>query len=749
MHRIRAFALGILLFLTNLALAQSTGSIVGTVYNSQGNVVGDATVTLVESRRATKTSPEGTFRFSNLAPGHYHVRIESPREGSATGDIEVAAGQERTLEIVVDRAVHTEEIVVSASPETRVASEVYQPVNVLDEDDIAQRLQPTLGETLRQEPGVDATYFGPGSSRPVIRGLGSDRIRILQEGVGTGDASNVSPDHAVSVDPANAEAIEIVRGPATLLYGSNAVGGVVNVIDERVPSRVPAERVTGNLDLRLGTVADERTGSFNLHGGVDPFAWHASYLRRNTDDYRIPGPADEHDIDVGSTDLDNSSLSSQSASIGGSWVASRGFIGLAVSEFVSDYGVPGHHHAEGEEEEEEEEEEGEDVRIDLEQRRIDLKGALAEIGGFFRNVRLRVGMTDYEHRELEGEVIGTRFVSDAIEGRLEAAHRDLGSLRGSFGVQLLDSDFEAVGEEAYVPPNSTVSRAVFAFEEFSAGSVDLQFGLRYENQDVSADSEAGLPDRSFAGVSGSLGAIVEPAAGYTIAVSIARAVRLPTATELYANGPHAATRQFEIGNPMLDEETSLGVDLSLRKTAGRINGQINLFNNQFDGYIFDAPTDEIADDLPVFRFIQADARFRGIELDSHIELWHQGSRHLELEAGADYVEATLSGGSNLPRIPPMRFRAALRYAAGPFSSFLEAHRYSEQDDVAEFEEPTAGYTLVNGFVGYRFFVARTINDVSLRVTNLTDELARSHVSPLKEIVPLPGRDVSLSYRLTF
>ncbi|HEX6177804.1 MAG TPA: carboxypeptidase regulatory-like domain-containing protein, partial [Thermoanaerobaculia bacterium] len=210
MYRFRALALAILLFLTNLVLAQSTGSIVGTVYNSQGVVVSDATVTLVESRRATKTSAEGTFRFSNLAPGHYHVQIESPREGSATGDIEVAAGQERTLEIVVDRAVHTEEIVVSASPETRVASEVYQPVNVLDEDEIAQRLQPTLGETLRQEPGVDATYFGPGSSRPIIRGLGSDRIRILEEGVGTGDASNVSPDHAVSVDPANADSIEIV-----------------------------------------------------------------------------------------------------------------------------------------------------------------------------------------------------------------------------------------------------------------------------------------------------------------------------------------------------------------------------------------------------------------------------------------------------------------------------------------------------------------------------------------------------------
>ena len=746
MNRFRALALVIPFFLTTTLVAQSNSTISGTVYSSQGEPVTDATVTLVELRRSIAVQPDGTFRFSNLRAGHYHVLAESPREGAATGDIEVEAGETRTLEIVVDRAVHAEQIVVTASPGTRVASEVYQPVNVLGDEEIARRLQPTLGETLKQEPGVDSTYFGPGSSRPVIRGLGADRIRILQEGVGTGDVSNVSPDHAVSVDPAHAEQIEIVRGPATLLYGSNAVGGVVNVIDERIPSRVPGEPVTGNVDLRLGSVADETTGSFKVTGRAGAnVAWHANFLRRETGDYEIPGPADEHDEDIGRTTLENSALSSRSGSIGASWIGERGFIGLAIGDFATKYGVPGHHHGEEEEEEEEEEEA---VRIDLQQRRVDLKGALTNLDGFFRSVRLRVGHNEYEHVELEGEAIGTRFVSDGIEGRLEAAHREIGRLRGAFGIQLLSSDFSAEGEEAYIPPNQTFSQAAFAFEEMTLGTVDLQFGARYEHQDVSTTA-AGLPDRSFAGLSGSAGAIFHPAANYNIAVSLARAVRLPTATELYANGPHAATRQFEIGNPNLDEETSLGLDVSLRRLTGRITGQLNLFNNEFSGYIFDAPSGEVEDGLAVFRFVQADARFRGVELDTHVELWHRDRQHVELEAGADYVRATLSGGGNLPRIPPFRLRLGVRYEGGPLSGLLEAQRYSRQDEVAAHEEPTAGYTLVNAMIGYRLFVGNTIHDLMLRGTNLTDELARSHLSPLKDIAPLPGRDFTLSYRLTF
>lgn len=752
MKRTLVFAFVALLVASTL-VAQETATIRGSVKTSEGTAVPDAVVTLVEARRSVTVGADGSFQFPNVRPGHYHLRAESRRVGTALGEAEIAAGADRTVEIVLDPAIHSEEIVVTAGPDSRRESEVYQPVTVVDSDEIAQTLQPTIGETLNDQPGVSSTYFGPGASRPIIRGFGSDRIRILSEGLGTSDASNVSPDHAVTVDPASAQQIEIVRGPATLLYGSNALGGVVNVIDDRIPSKVPAAPVGGHVDLRAGTVSDERTGSIALDGGAGKFAWHADFTKRDTGDYEIPGPAEHHHEGEEPEEeehpgiLENSSLESQAGTVGASYVGDRGFFGVSFNRFETNYGIPGHeHHHEGEEEEEHEHEE-EFVRIDMKQNRFDVKGELNDLG-IFRNVRLRLGRNDYEHVELEGDEIGTRFTNEGFEGRLEATHQPFGRLHGSVGVQLTDNDFAAIGEEAFVPPTQTKSRAAFLFEEIPGERVDFQFGARYENQDISVDSTE-LPDLSFDGVSASVGTIYHPIEGFSIAASLARAVRLPTSTELYANGAHIATSQFEIGDVNLNEETSLGLDLSFRKTAGRVRGQINLFNNSFDGFIFDAPTGEEQDELAVFRYVQADATFRGIEIDGHAEVWHAGSNHLELEFGADYVRAELEDGGNLPRIPPLRTSVGLRFEGGAFSAGAEVRRYSQQDDVAEFEEATDGYTLVNASVGYRFFAANTVHDLLLRGTNLTDELARQHTSPLKERVPLPGRDFTLSYRVTF
>lgn len=740
----RAFVSSLFILITGSVAAQNA-TIVGRVYDPQAQPVADATVTLVEVRRQTRTAADGSFRFENVPPRHYHLRAESPRLGFTVGEADVAAGETRTVEVVIDPLVHAEEIVVTASADSRRESEVYQPVNVLSEEELQGRLQSTLGETLAQEPGVTSTSFGAGASRPVIRGLGADRIRVLEEGVGTGDVSNVSPDHAVSVDPAGAEQIEIVRGPATLLYGSNAVGGVVNVISGRIPSRVTTDPLTGTVDLRYGSAAEEKTTGVTLDGGQGHFAWHADMTLRDTNDYEIPGPADPFDDpDHFEGVLENSSLQSRSGTVGGSWVGDRGFFGAAITGFTTNYGIPGHGHAEegGAEEEEEPA-----VRIDLEQRRLDLRGELTQLG-FFDSMRLRFGVTDYEHVELEGAEVGTRFTNDGLEGRLEARHKPLGRVAGTWGVQWTSTDFEAMGEEAYIPPNASTAAAVFAFEELPGEHFDLQFGARYEHQHVNVDAE-GLPDRQFGGVSGSVGAIWKPAAGYIVAASLARAVRLPTATELYAHGPHAATAQFEIGNPMLDEETSLGLDLSFRRTVGRFRGELNVFNNAFDGYIYESPTDEVEDGFPVFAFVQRDARFRGFELTTHTHLLSRGESHLELDLGADYVRATIDGGGNVPRIPPMRASAGLRLHGGPFNALFEVRHTFEQDETASYESSTDGYTFVNAMAGYRFFVHNTVHDVMLRATNLTDELARSHVSPLKERAPLPGRDITLSYRLMF
>ncbi len=736
-----------LFFLLTTTLAAQTATIVGRVYDPQAQPVSDATVTLVEIRRQTRTAADGSFRFDAVPPRHYHIRAESPRLGFTVGEASVSAGETRTVEVVIDPLVHADEIVVTASADSRRQSEVYQPVNVLGEEELQARLQPSLGETLAQEPGVTSTSFGAGASRPVIRGLGADRIRVLEEGVGTGDVSNVSPDHAVSVEPAGAERIEIVRGPATLLYGSNAVGGVVNVISARVPSRAMTTPLTGWLDLRYGSAAEEKTTALTVDGGRGSFAWHADFTLRDTNDYAIPGPADPFDDpDHFEGVLENSALQSRTGTLGASWVGDRGFFGVAFTNFSTNYGVPGHaHHDEGEDEEEEEEDAA--VRIDLEQRRFDIRGELAQVA-IFENVRLRLGVTDYEHLELEGAEVGTRFLNDGLEARLQGHHRPFGRVRGTWGVQFTSTDFEAMGEEAYIPPNASTASAIFAFEELPGERFDFQFGARYEHQDVSVDAD-GLPDRDFGGISGSIGTIWKPAGGYVVALSLARAVRLPTATELYANGPHAATRQFEIGNPLLSEETSLGVDLSFRRTVGRFRGELNLFNNSFDGYIYESPTDDVEDDFPVFAFVQRDARFRGLELATHTHLISYRESHLELDVEADYVRATLSGGENLPRIPPMRASAGLQLHGSPVRALIEVRHTFEQNDIASYETATGGYTFVNAHVGYRFFLNDTIHDVMLRATNLTDRLARSHVSALKDLAPLPGRDIGLSYRLSF
>lgn len=745
-------AVSVLLILFASSAAAQMATIVGRVYDPQANPVADATVTLVEARRIVKTAADGSFRFDAVPPRHYHLRAESPRLGQAVGEADVRAGETRTVEVVIDPLVHSEEIVVTASADSRRQSEVYQPVTVLAEEHLAARMQPTLGQTLAQEPGVSSTFFGAGSSRPVIRGLGADRVRVLEDGVGTGDVANVSPDHAVSLEPSSAEQIEIVRGPATLLYGSNAIGGVVNVISDRVPSRITTDPLTGSIETRYGSAAGEKSNSITLDGSVGSVAWHGNFSLRDTNDYEIPEPADPFD-DPSHFDgvLENSSTSARNGSFGASWVRDRGFFGAALTTFKTSYGVPGHAHHEGDEaasrgvDEEEGEEEG--VRIDLDQRRVDLRGELTSTG-FFSALRFRLGLSEYEHVELEGDHVGTRFENEGIEGRFEAHHNPFGRLTGTWGVQAISNDFVARGDEAYVPPNESTSAAVFAFEELAGERFDLQFGARYEHQHVSVDDPS-LDDGHFGGVSGSLGSIWRVADGYVVAASLSRAVRLPTATELFANGPHAATSQFEIGNPDLDEETSVGLDLSLRRTLGRFRGELNLFNNAFDGYIYESPTGEEEDELPVFRFLQRDARFRGVELSTHTHLFSRGESHVELDMSADYVRATLDGGENLPRIPPMRAAVGMTLHGGPVTGMVEVRHTFEQDDTAMHETATDGFTFLNAYVGYRFFLGQTIHELMLRGTNLTDEMARTHVSPIKDRAPLPGRDLALSYRLMF
>ena len=814
------------LFVFGTSALAEQGGLSGRVLTASGEPSAGAEVELPALHKRTRTDDDGNYFFQGIPEGSWVVRATSARHGTAVARAEVTGAASTDLDLELELLSHHEDVVVTTGGDVRTASDSYQAVDVLDGAELDAKLQPTLGETLASEPGISSTQFGPGASRPIIRGLGGDRIRILENGIGTGDASNTSPDHAVSVEVGNAESVEVIRGPASLLYGSNAIGGVINVVDERVPTYVPDQPVTGSLSLLGGSAADERKGSASLHGGIGQLAWNLSYTARDTDDVDIPGFAEsqrrraeeeeehheeeEHEEEEGEEHeeeehheeehafgvLPNSALESDSGSLGLSYVGDWGFVGVSVSGFDSLYGVPaGHAHGHGEEEhheeEEHEEEEGEEheeeghheeeeevpVRIDMEQRRFDLRAEIVQPMGIFRSLKFRAGTTDYEHTELEGVEVGTVFDNQEWEARMEAAHQPLGSLSGSFGIQARNRDFQAVGEEAFVPPTETDSLALFLVEEVEVGDVAFQFGARVDRTELSAkgalahehghheEEEEGeeheeeeehheeegepLPDRSFTDVSVSAGMVWSLGDDYSIAASLGRFVKHPTAEELYSNGPHLATRAFEVGDPNLSEETALGFDVAFRKRHGRLSGEVAFFYTQYDDYIYEAFTGEEEDGLEEVQYSQADAEFIGGELHADLELFHSEAHHLLLEGLFDFVRAELSNGEPLPRIPPTRYGLALVYQGERFWGRLDGRRHQKQNRVSAFEDPTDAYTLVGATVGYRFFVGPTVHAITLRGTNLTDEEARNHTSFLKEDVPLPGRDISLSYRFTF
>ncbi|HEV8611786.1 MAG TPA: TonB-dependent receptor [Thermoanaerobaculia bacterium] len=718
-----------------------TGSIAGRVVTAEGNPAPDARVELLELRRQSAVDADGRFRFDAIPVGSYLLQATSPRFGDSVARVVVPAGAQPDVTLTLERAVHREQVVVSASAEARRPEEVVQPVEVLSDQELQEQTSMTIGDTLSSQPGITATTFGPGASRPVIRGLGGDRIRMLENGIGVGDASSTSPDHAVSTEVLGADRIEVIRGPATLLYGSSAIGGVVNVIDDRIPDHLPAAPVTGMVELRGATNADERGGAASVTGGLGPVAWHVGGSKRKTDDYEIPGfarvepePGDEKGV-VKNTFIDSDSLTG-----GLSFVGNAGFLGASYSGFNTDYGSAAE----------------EEVHIEMKQRRFDVRGEITQPFAFLRGLKARFGSTDYEHTEFEGEETGTVFTNDSWEARLEAPQRAVGILEGAFGFQIGSKDFEAIGEEAFLPKTTTDNWAVFAVEEFAlTNAFRMQVGGRYENQDVSADftnfpTEGPIDDRSFNSLSGSLGFVWTVAPNTALALSVSRSVKLPNAEELFANGPHIATNAFEIGDPTLNKEKSWGSDLSLRQTAGRVTGSITVFANRFDGFIFEQLTDEVEDELQVIRFTQRDAEFVGGELHTDIELLHAHPHHLSLELTADYVRAKLRDTDEpLPRIPPFRFGGAIRYQGEAFWGLVGVRHARKQDRISEFETETDGFTLLEAAVGYRFFFGGVVNDVILRGTNLTDEEARNHVSFLKDVAPMPGRDVSLSYRVSF
>jgi iron complex outermembrane receptor protein len=642
-----------------------------------------------------------------------------------------------------------DKLVIESSPLQQTLFESAQPVSVLSGSDLDLKAQTSLGDTLAMEPGVSSSSFGPAAGRPVIRGLGGDRIRVLENGVGTQDVSNSSPDHAVTIEPSLVEKIEVIRGPASLLYGTSAVGGIVNVFDNRIPEKLPEAPIAGSVEVRGESVNSGRSALMDVTAPAGPFAFHVDGFKRRTDDIRIPGFArteslqEDAEIDYPEPrgKIPFSGSESDSLTLGSSYIFDKGFIGASVSELNTNYGVPN-----GEE----------DISIDARRRRVDVRGALRDKDSFIESISTRMGITDYEHTEFEGSEVGTRFDQNAFEGRIDMKHASVASITGSWGLQLQTNEIQAVGEEAYQPPTDSKIYSLFALEEAAVSdSLTLQLGGRFDWSDLDTSGfDIGAEDdssRFFTTFSQSAGAVWELSNPYSLALSVAHSERAPNGQELFTNGPHVATGSFEVGDPDLDIERSLGTDLTLRKTSGTIRGSIGGFYNHFWNYIALNPTGGVEDDLPVYGYEAVNADFVGFESQVAVFVVDKPGEEISFDIQPDYVHAKdRDNNTNLPRIPPFRLRTGVNYFHEDlFRARFEVQQVFAQRETADFETSTDGYTMMNAYLSKEIPMGDHVLEVFLRGSNLLNEKARNHVSFIKDVAPLPGASALLGVRIRF
>jgi iron complex outermembrane receptor protein len=671
-----------------------------------------------------------------------------------------------------------EEIIVTSAL-NRSKADTALPVHVLSDENLREQVANTLGETLRNLPGVHTTSFGVGVGQPVIRGLSGNRVAVLQNNMTTADASGVSQDHTSALEPLLAERIEVLRGPATLLYGNGAIGGVVNVIDNRIPAE-PIEELSGALEVRANSVNQGKTAVAKVEGGSGAFSWHLNAVNRDADDTDIPGFAiDEslladHDEDPEEEEeeheeeentrgyIDNSDYDADQFTLGGAWHFADGFIGIAVSELNNNYGIPpgahGHHEEEGEEEEEEEHHD-ESIRIDMEQRRVDVHGEFG-LAGFFKRLTFQLVSNEYEHRELEGDEIGTRFVNDGREGRLSLKHGD-GSVAGAIGLQWLQRDFSAIGDEAFIPPVDIESWGLFAVELFDLDPLVLEFGLRWDRQQINTASACTTDKDSL---SASASALWRWSEDTNVYATFNRSQRAASVEEAFSNVnlntctvqtdeallvEHAATARVELGNPNLDRETANNLELGFTRYRGDLTWEINAFYNQFSDFIYLADTGELPEETIVSTYLQDDATFYGLEAKATWLLEMQDDAHVDLSLFGDWVRAKLDDDGFIPRIPPVRVGMEIAWINNRWSAKLLSNVVDKQDNIAVDETATDGYVRWDLYADYHW----NFNDRELllfaKLNNLSDEEIRDHTSFLKAFAPSAGRDLSLGLRFIF
>ncbi|WP_273829022.1 TonB-dependent receptor [Pseudomonas sp. SBT1-2] len=642
--------------------------------------------------------------------------------------------------------------VITANP--LGSQQTAAPSTVLEGDELTLQQQGSLGETLNKQPGVSSSYFGPGASRPIIRGLDGDRIRLLRNGVGALDASSLSYDHAVPLDPVNVDRIEIVRGPAALLYGGSAIGGVVNTFDNRIPTEA-IEGIHGAGELRYGGADTTRSSAGKLEAGNGTFALHLDANSRQFNDLKIPGyarsrhapPSEDGNGKKGR--LGNSDGRQDGGAIGGSYTWDDGYAGLSYSNYDSNYGSPAE----------------EDVRIRMKQDHYAFASELRNLDGPFSSLKFDAGYTDYEHREIEGGETGTIFKNKGYEARVEARHQPLGPLNGVIGTQVSRSEFSALGEEAFVPQTDTDSAALFILEELQATErLKLSLGGRLEHTRVDPDSKGNerfsQADSSSSFTAGSLssGAVYTLTPIWSVAATLGYTERAPTFYELYANGAHVATGTYEVGDANLSKEKAVSSDLALRFDNGTHKGSVGVFYSHFSNYIgllgsgrtLNDEGEEDAGGMPEYTYSGVRARFTGIEAQDHWKLGESAYGKFALELSGDYTRAkNLDNGEALPRIAPLRLNSGLLWELDRWQARIDVEHAASQRRVPDNESGTDGYTTLGASAGYHFDIGSSQWLAFVKGENLTNQTVRYASSILRDIAPAQGRSIEVGLRTTF
>jgi iron complex outermembrane receptor protein len=707
--------------------AQTT-TLSGTLVNAlSGDAVPNVLVTIQSATltRQTRSGSDGVYSFADLPAGAYQLAVRADGYLPARTDVTVGAAA-LTSNLQLNPELHFSEV-TSVSPDAKNSFLSFQATEALGGQELTKELQGTLGATLENQAGIALRSFGPGPARPVIRGMDGDRVLIVEDGLRMGDLSSQSGDHGVNVNPASATRIEVVRGPATLLYGANAIGGLVNVVTNEIPTS-PVVKPTGSFTLDTATAAPGGGTAGEVTLGHGKFALNLAGSGRRSSDFTSPDGT-----------IPNSFNRAFTGQVGAAYTSDRGYLGASYGYDRTHYGIPFV--------------EAGETNLNPRRQNFTVRGERRGMGSLFDSFRGSLGVRRYRHDELNGEEVATSFKNDTTELELLAHHGAARKLHGAIGGSVLTRDFLASGEEALAPEVDQKGYAGYLYEEVVASSrVQVQFGGRIDRANFTPKADE--PSRDFTNVSGSLGLLLTPTDQTSVAFSLAHASRNPALEELYFHGPHPGNNAVENGNPDLESERALGFDASLRWRNARASGEVTFFVNQIGNFIFRQFTGEVEDDLPVTVFVQDNGRMQGVE--SHLDV--RVGPLVWLEGGLDYVRGELTNRDlPMPRVPPLRGRAGLRLQRNAFQTGIEGSFTAKQGRVYTEgfsgttlgETPTEGYNLMKLFASYSFGSGTMVNTITARLDNATNSLYHNHLNYLKDLAPEMGRNFALVYNVKF